>query len=333
MFDDSILVSVNVNWIRSAYIYGIIPLIFYIINTIIIILTNYNKTLRDKKDLANILKVSAYINIFSMLIYSSFAYIWWYCYLTEAMLNVKVASLISEIRLVGMSTLFISPLILSIWRFFLIVKNWNIDIRKFCFVYFLLLSFHVYALCDKAFISKKIQPSDIYTYSIRYSSKLIVFLFLIPDILSPIFAIIFSIILLIYVKKHQENIKDAMSAKVKNQISRQQRILAYSLIIMSGIPLLGAIPHYLMRIFYFNGFYVPRIAWNVAEFIILFVGGSAPLMMILFLPTLKNAFLIQLSFKVLSITETTVKKFDNDVTKVVVSGEKHHKERKMKVLN
>ncbi|CEF64516.1 Hypothetical protein SRAE_1000277000 [Strongyloides ratti] len=327
----TLFVTAEVSWIYSAYIYLSIPIIFYIINGIIIILSCYNKALKEKMDLRLILIVSASINIFSMIIYVLFSYLWWYCYLTNSYINIKITSLVAEIRLFGMGILFISPLILSLWRFFLIVKNWNISIWKCSICYLIILSFHTYTFCDKIFISTRISKNDIFTYSIVYSTKFLIFLFLITDIVAPIIAIILLCIILIYVRKHQENLKNVVVSKVRLSIARQQRVIVYSLILMSAVPLLGAIPHYFMRIFFIYDYKIPRIGWNIAEFIILSVGGSAPLSMILILPTLKKAFLSQLNLRQTSSIETTIKKSDNDITKNVNSNDHRHS-LKMKIL-
>uniref|UniRef100_A0A0N5B1T8 G_PROTEIN_RECEP_F1_2 domain-containing protein n=1 Tax=Strongyloides papillosus TaxID=174720 RepID=A0A0N5B1T8_STREA len=329
----SIFVTAESSWIYSACIYTFVPLIFYIINSTIIVLAFHNKTLKEKKDLRLVLIFSASINIISMVLYGAFAYLWWFCYLTTTYINIKTTTLVAEVRLFGMGILFISPLILSIWRYFLIVRNWNLNIWKCSIGYLILLSFHAYAFCDKAFVSEKISKNDIFTYSITYSSPYTIFFFLLTDIIAPIVAIIFLIAILIHIKRHQESIKDIVISKVRKNVGRQQRIIVYSLIIMSGIPLLGAIPHYLMRIFFIYKYHIPRIGWNITEFIILSVGGSAPLCMVLVLPTLKNAFIEQLGFRIPSSTgdEATTRKNDNDLPKNVNTGDRRPT-LKMKIL-
>uniref|UniRef100_A0A0K0E7U8 G-protein coupled receptors family 1 profile domain-containing protein n=1 Tax=Strongyloides stercoralis TaxID=6248 RepID=A0A0K0E7U8_STRER len=317
----TLLVTAEDSWIYSACIYSFVPIIFYIINSTLIFLTCKNNSLKEKKELKNILIVSASINIISMFIYVAFSYFWWYCYLTKSYIHIKITTLVAELRLLGMGILFMSPLILSLWRFFLIVKGWNISIWKCLIGYSIFLSFHFYTFFDKAFVSDKIFENDIFTYSIVYSSQYIVFLFAITDIIPPIIAMILLFIILIYVKRNQEKLKNVVISKVRKNIVRQQRTIVYSLIILSAIPLLGAIPHYFMRMLFIFHYKVPRIGWNIAEFLILSVCGSGPICMVLVLPTLKKAFFTQLGFKQESNVETMGKKTDNDITKNVNSAD------------
>uniref|UniRef100_A0A0K0FBY4 G_PROTEIN_RECEP_F1_2 domain-containing protein n=1 Tax=Strongyloides venezuelensis TaxID=75913 RepID=A0A0K0FBY4_STRVS len=328
-----LLVTAESSWIYSACIYTFVPLIFYIINGTIIVLAFHNKILKEKKDLRLVLIFSASINIISMVLYGAFAYLWWFCYLTNTYIDIKTTTLTAEIRLFGMGILFISPLILSIWRYCLIVRNWNLSIWKCSIFYFILLTFHTYAFCDKAFISEKIFKNDIFSYSIVYSSPYTIFFFLLTDIIAPIVAIIFLIAILLHIKRHQESVKDIVVSKVHKNIGRQQRIIVYSLIIMSGIPLLGAIPHYLMRIFFIYHYRIPRIGWNITEFIILSVCGSAPLCMVLVLPTIKKAFMEQLGLRTPSSAreEGTTRNKENDLSKNVNIGYRRPT-LKMKIL-
>uniref|UniRef100_A0A0K0EIA8 G-protein coupled receptors family 1 profile domain-containing protein n=1 Tax=Strongyloides stercoralis TaxID=6248 RepID=A0A0K0EIA8_STRER len=274
-----IYVHAEEDWIVSATIYISISILFYIPNILILIFASTKSNI--KADTFRVIVTASITSIMSLFLYSLFAYLWWFSYLTDTEIPLKLSNTICQIRFFGQNLIFAVPFVVSVWRFNILITKINLNFINYIILFFLSMCPTIYSFLDSVVISKTVEANDIFSYSIKYTSPFISFLYFITQILCPSISLLLNFIILSKIRNHIK-----VSQKITG-FDNHMKYLTYSLIINSTLPLIGGTPNFVCYTLFSFGYTIKRIYWNFSEAMVLILGGMTPLLMIIFLPSFK----------------------------------------------
>ncbi|CEF63204.1 Hypothetical protein SRAE_1000146700 [Strongyloides ratti] len=275
-----IFVYAEENWIVSATIYISISTFFYIPNILILIFTSTRSKIRT--DTFRVIVTATITSIMSLFLYTLCAYLWWFSYITETRIPLKLSNTICQIRFLGQNLIFAVPFVVSVWRFNILITKLTYNFIYYILLFFISMCPTIYSFLDSVVISNSVQVNDIFSYNIAYTSPFISFLYFTTQILCPCISLLLSYLILAKVRKHIK-----MTQKITGT-DNHMKYLTYSLIINSTLPLIGGTPNFICYTLFSFGFTIKRIYWNFSEAMVLLLGGMTPLLMIAFLPSFKS---------------------------------------------